>query len=552
MSVVNAVQHKRSVADPTSSYESMRGLWEKSRAIIGGERFAKDFDGYLDVLTFSNLLIPFSPSMDAKQYEFYKAEAELPGIVSQYARIIIGGLLRKQPQLKLPEGKVPAGAYEWIMNHFSHNSSPLVSFLDEILWEEVQTSRAWVYVDYPKILNPEDLTREQYAELKPYPVIWNAESIINWRVSTREDTGVQSLEQIIVRNYVERVEENEFHPSYIDTVIVHEIVEGFYRIRRYEKKVEDAQVIVVNGKLQQKYTQNAAGADPKLSAYELVETLETILMNGERLTQIPAWPLNGSIRVIEPMLSPFIDKEVALYNKMSRRNHLLYGASTYTPVLTGNITDDAFDAIVDAGLGTWLKLPEGATATVLDTPTAALTDMDRAIASAIEDMAKLGIRMLTPETQQSGVALDIRNAAQTAQLGTLNIKVSNQMASIIAFMLNWRYDLQLKNTDIEFELSADFNPTPLGADWLRLATEWYQSGLIPRSIWLQILKVNDMISPDYNDEEGQIEITEDDMVMGQVDADSYASKVADMAGISTPKAKTPLKKAKPNADPEAD
>jgi hypothetical protein len=61
-----------------------------------------------------------------------------------------------------------------------------------------------------------------------------------------------------------------------------------------------------------------------------------------------------------------------------------------------------------------------------------------------------------------------------------------------------------------------------------------------------------MISPDYNDEEGQIEITEDDMVMGQVDADSYASKVADMAGISTPKAKTPLKKAKPNADPEAD
>jgi hypothetical protein len=333
---------------------------------------------------------------------------------------------------------------------------------------------------------------------------------------------------------------------------VHEIVEGFYRIRRYEKKVEDAQVIVVNGKLQQKYTQNAAGADPKLSAYELVETLETILMNGERLTQIPAWPLNGSVRVIEPMLSPFIDKEVALYNKMSRRNHLLYGASTYTPVLTGNITDDAFDEIVSSGLGTWIKLPENATASVLDTPTAALIDMDRAIASAIEDMAKLGIRMLTPETQQSGVALDIRNAAQTAQLGTLNIKVSNQMASIIAFMLNWRYDLQLKNTDIEFELSADFNPTPLGADWLRLATEWYQSGLIPRSIWLQILKVNDMISPDYNDEEGQVEITQDDMVMGQVDADNYASKVADMAGVSTPKKKTPLNKAKSNADAEAD
>ena len=540
MAVTNAVQQNRkSVADPAPIYESMRPLWEKSRAIISGERFVKDFDGVLDTISFTNLLIPFSPSMTPEQYFFYKTEAEFPGIVSQYARIIIGGLLRKQPQLKLPKD-IPAEAYDWIMKSFAQNNAPIVSFLDDALWEELQTSRAWVYVDYPRITNPDDLTPEQKKAIKPYPVLWNAESIINWRINVNAE-GVQNLQQVVIRNYEEEFDDGDFHPKLLDTVWVHEIVDGYYQIRKYQRKTEDAQILIVNGKVQQKYFQVAVGAgggtDQKLTTFPLIETITDIIANGERLTQIPAWPLNGSIRMIEPMLSPFIDKEVSLYNKMSRRNHLLYGASTYTPVISANITDEQFGAIVDSGLGAWLRLPEGGTATVLDTPTSALADMDRAIAATIEEMAKLGIRMLTAETAQSGVALDIRNAAQTSQLGTLNTKISNQMAAIIAFMLNWRYDLQLKSTDIIFELSADFNPTPLGADWLRLATEWYENGLIPRSVWLQILKVNDMVSPDYDDKEGMEEITASDVTRTRTDT-SYAAKVAAMAGLNNDNAQT--------------
>ena len=224
---------------------------------------------------------------------------------------------------------------------------------------------------------------------------------------------------------------------------------------------------------------------------------------------------------------PIIDKEVSLYNKMSRRNHLLYGAATYTPVLSTNLDDDAFDKIVESGLGSWIKLDQGDKADILKTPTEALQDMEKAIASALEELAKLGIRMLTPETAQSGVALELRNAAQTSQLGTLNMKVSSQMTDIIVFMLNWRYDLDLHTSDIKFSLSEDFNPAPLGADWLRLVTEWYENGLIPRSVWLQIIKINDIIPPDYNDEEGSQEITEDENIISPKDkfeADQVAKR----------------------------
>jgi len=536
MAVTNATQKSKTVADPLSVYESMRPLWEKSRAVIGGERFVKDYDSVLDTLLFANLLLPFSPSMSQEQYNFYRSEAEFPGVVSQYARILIGGLLRKQPQLALPK-EAPADAYDWIMQTFTHSNSPLISFLDEILWEELQTSRAWIYVDHPVIPESASLSKAEREAFKPYPCIWNAESIINWRIETDKANGLQTLSQIIVRNYEQIYKENEFHPSFMDTVWVHELVDGAYRIRKFQKAAEDAQILVVNGKIQQKYQQGVGSTNLKLSEFVLVETIENIVANGERLTFIPAWPLNGNMNIIEPILTPFIDKEISLYNKLSRRNHLLYGAATYTPVIAADITDEQFEEIVEGGLGTWIRLRQGDTASVLETPTQALTDMDRAIAATLEDLAKLGIRMLTPETSQSGVALELRNAAQTSQMGTLNTKISNTMASIIAFMLNWRYDLQLKNSDIQFELSADFNPAPLGADWLRLVTEWYQGGLIPRSVWLQCMKQNDILNPDYNDEDGQIEITNDQIILGQ-NVSAYDQAVANMAGIENV---TPIK-----------
>jgi hypothetical protein len=500
MSVVNAARDQKTVGDPNAEYVSLQPLWLRSRAVCSGERYVKAFDSALTV-NYRNMLIPFSPSMTQQQYDFYKAEAELPGIVAQFTKMLVGGLLRKQPVLKLPEG-VPEEAHDWIINQFGQDDSALAAFLDEALYEELQTSRSWVYVDYPKVKNAEALTPDERAAIKPYPVLWKAETVINWRVST-DIFGKTILDRVITRTFEEYFTENEFHPSFYDTVKVHELDEnGEYQIRIYRKQDKTGSVTTINGSKQP----DGGKTSP---VFMLEETIVDILSNGERLKIIPAWPLNGMIAPVEPALSPLIDKEINLYNKVSRRNHLLYGASTYTPIISTDMPDIDFDKIVESGLGTWIRLRSGDTATVLETPTAALQDMDRAIAAAVEEMAKMGIRMLSPETAQSGVALEIRNAAQNAQLGTLNTKVSNTMKQIICFMLNWRYNLKLRPSDIKFDLSSDFNPMPLGPDWLRLATEWYQAGLIPRSAWMEMLKQNDMVAPDYDDEVGKQEITAD-------------------------------------------
>jgi len=498
----------KGVESPNSAYEANQETWLRSRVACGGERMVKEYDNIVDsTLTSSskNLLLPFSPSMSIQQYNFYKSEAEWPGIVAQYAKTIVGGLLRKQPTLVLPKD-VPEGAYQWIMDAFTQDSSPLVSFLDSALWEEMNTSRAWVFVDYPVIPDASTLTTDDFRKFKPFPVLLKAESIVNWKVEVDKE-GVQQLTRLIIRGFTEKFDENnEFHPKNVDTVWVHEIKDDYYQIREYQQSTASDKVTMSGGT---KDVNTGSGT------FDLVKTNTNILMNGERLKIIPAWPLNGSIDVVERMLLPIINREIALYNKLSRRNHLLYGAATYTPVVITDLTDAEFQKIVDAGLGSWIKLPTGSTVDMLKTPTEALADMQISIASTIEEMAKMGLRMLSPETEQSGIALEIRNASQTAQLGTLNLKASNQLADIIAFMLNWRYDKEYTSSDIEFTLSADFNPTPLGADWLRLVTEWYQGGLIPRTIWLQILKINDIMPPDYDDAEGVKEINSDELIITQ-------------------------------------
>jgi len=517
MPIINAVSSNKTVADPIAEYLSLKPLWIKSKAVCSGERFVKDFDNIIDRASFKNLLIPFSPNMTELQYQFYKAEAELPGITSNFAKTLVGGLLRKMPILKLPD-EIPEEVTDWILNEFSQDDAPLISFLDTALWEEIQTSRAWVYVDYPKITDIENRERKDFRELKPYPVLWHAECIINWHTET-DMYGKSILKRIIIRTLEEDFSKNEFHAEFVDTVKVHELDEnGYYQIRIFQKTAKESDVPVVSGAKQVNIKETK-------EQFVLVEVIDNILNNGKRLDMIPAWPLNGKIEAGEPILMPFIDKEIALYNKMSRRNHLLYGASTYTPWIASEMIDEDFDSIVNSGLGTWIRLRQGDTIGVLDTPTAALADMDRSITAAFEEMAKMGIRMLSPEVAQSGVALEIRNAAQTAQLGTLNTKISNIMKQIISFMINWRYNLNLDSNNIKFQLSSDFSNIPTGEGWLRLATEWYQSGLLPRSVWLEILKHNDMVPADYNDDQGQQEMTVDESIKQQKELEDYAQRI---------------------------
>jgi hypothetical protein len=498
---------KRGVETPSASYMSMKPLWKKARAVLQGEAHAKAHDEYVE-RDYSNLLLPFSPSMTQTQYDFYKSEAELPGLTTQYARVLISALLRKPSTLTLPDG-LGDDVRDWLEKDITLDGASMFNFLDAAIWEELQTSRAWVYIDRPSISDEEleYMSPEERNMISPYPVLIKAENVINVQTKTHPVTRAKTLSRWTTRYITEEyTAENPWHPNYVDTVCDHYLDEQGLLVLDYYKKAHGShEVEALNGVITQEYEDSADGGFQK---YDTVYPMKF----GQRLSRIPAWPLNGQIEPIEPVLMPLIDREVALYNKVSRRNHLLYGAATYTPVVQSDMTDEEFEELVGAGLGTWLRVRKDESITVLETPTGALGDMDRAIEATVGEMAKMGIRMLSPEQAASGVALEIRNASQTAQLGTMNAKISGTMQEILSFMINWKYDTELTGNDVEFQLSSDFAATVGGEGSMRLVAEWYQSGIISRDTFITIAKYNDFLPANYDDEEAVAAIQVDPLV----------------------------------------
>tara|TARA_R110000851_G_scaffold266070_1_gene418594 strand:- start:1030 stop:2646 length:1617 start_codon:yes stop_codon:yes gene_type:complete len=516
-SVVKSTQQRKGPGYPNDEYLSQVNEWKRNRAVIQGPSYTKDFD---TIPSSDNLLLPFNPTMTQSQYDFYKAEAEVPGVTSEFSKMIIGGLLRKQPLLEIDNA--PKEAKDWILNDVGGDKSNLLSFLSGALWEEMQTSRAWIQIDYPMV-DLESLTPEDRREVKPYPILHTAENIVNWSVST-SIKGVVNLDTLITRYFTSEYDSNSpYHPKYVDTVQVHQLnEEGLYIIETFIRNTSDTPSYI-DGGIDYNFSQ--------LTDEWISQGIYTNLFkNGERMDFIPFFPLNGSVDTVDPMMTPIVNREIALYNKISRRNHLLYLSATYTPVVkSDSLTESEKNDLVKQGLGTWMFVNKDDTVETLQTPTDALKDMEEAIKNGYDELTRIGVKMLSLEpnnSDQSGVALSLRNASQNAALATLNAKVSESMKKIIKHLVNWRYDLDIKENDIRFNLSGDFNPAPRGADWMRLITEWYSGGLIPRSAFIELAKNNDALPTDYDDIGGKDEISQDDRIISP--REQYESELASL------------------------
>lgn len=495
---------KTTVGTPNYEYDSMERLWKRCRAVVNGELAAKEHDGMLDIGNYTNLLVPFSPRMTPEHYRWFVAEAELPGLVSQYAKILAGGLLRKKPEMTIPES-ISAEAEDWLRNRFTEDGKSMFAFLDAAIWEELTTSRGWVSIDFPSVDNSGD------KALFPYPVLWKAEDVINWQTTKNTDTAETKLSRVIFRYVVKIIDPSVsiYHPVLKVVAADHYLDEsGHYSVDIYHREGTSS-VEISNGVLSVPVSMFSQ------EKWELKSSAQP-RMQGAPLDFLPIYPLSGEVSLEIPFLTPVIDREIALYNKISRRNHLMYGASTFTPVVFSDMSAEDFSVVVGAGLGSWIKLNREDKIDAFKTPTDALADMEKAIEVAVADMMRMGLRLLSPEgagsNADSGIALEIRNSSVTSQLSMLNNKISSTMKSVLKVMLQWKYGKDIDVTGLDFKLSADFNPAPLGSEWARLATEWYQSRLIPRSVWLAIAKQHDILPSDYNDDDGQQEIQSDPLL----------------------------------------
>lgn len=491
---ISASSVVKTIGTPREEWTSMLPQWKRSRAILGGLQAAKEHD---KAPRLNNLLVPFSTQMKPAQYELFKAEAELPGITAQFAKILVESLLRKRPVVDVGDTELN----NWLLEEFGQDGLPIDASIAAAAQEELSTGQCWVFVDHPSFDETAllSLTPEEQKLVRPYPIIRRAEEVINWHF-TQDKLGRRQLQFVITRAYEGVYKDEEVHPQVHEVIWKHFLKNGEYHVQKWIGPAQ-TDMPVEAGK------PKAPGAEsPDGSGYDMDYEIR-VLAKGLPMDYIPAWPLSGAVDLTPPPLMPIIEKEIGLYNKMSRRNHLLYNTATFTPWIAADISDQQFDNIVEGGLGTWLRMPEGGTIGALSAPADSLEWHEKAIEAAILEMAKLGIRMLAPDTAQSGVALEIRNAAQTAQLGTLDSQITSTWKQVIRCMIHW-YTGEIKPLNkISFSLSGDFLADLRDTNAMRLVTEWYENGLIPRSVWMNLVRENGYLPDGYDDVAGQKEIS---------------------------------------------
>ena len=464
---------EKNVASARKEHDDMRPRWEKIRAIAAGETEVKEYDNTVRT-SGGRLLIPFSPTMESDRYQFYKSEAQFLGFTGDFIKSSIGAMLRKEPDIELTE-EAPDDAVDWIRNQFTGDDKPLIAFLDEAILDHTLTGNTWVWVDYDENLE------------RPIPVLLSGESVINWRIGEHPTAGKGQLVMLVVKTSEAKRGTNEFHDDYIDVVRVHDINEkGQYRLRRFEQNE--------SGKWEETFS-----IIPTMASAVGVRSTE----EEDSIPFIPVFPLSGSAGMSSPYIQEFADAEVGHYNANSRRNHLLYGSSSYTPVVTGDLDEVARKLITDAGIGGLWFLPAGATADTLSTPTSQLKDLEAAIAAAKDNMAKLGSRALAPEasSRESGVSLDIRNSTASASLAAYSRRLAASMRQVVTFMVNWRYRVKIDENDVQFTLSTNFTRTSAGDTAVKFALELFKAKIIPAAELIRVCKDNDFLPADL-DEEG--------------------------------------------------
>ena len=503
-------------------YDELLPIWDKMDAVLSGEAAAKDYDKRLRRDN-SNLLVPFAVSMEDDQWKLYLHEAELPGIAEQFARTVRGGMLRK-PVVIEPPDDAPGTLESWLRTRPGAGGEDLLAFLTAALWEELKTSRAWIRVNHPGMSGTEEPDGGPPA---PYMELVKAREVIDWHTGMHPTTGQNALLSATVAKVVRLANDKDGNPQHVERVWVHDLDdEGYYRVRIYEKRrSRTIDAMDPNRNRRNSFVYQILD----FGSFNQVDEQTNITdADGARLREIPLFPLNGLYDPLQPVFETFCNREIHLYNKQSRKNHLLYGTATHTLVVRTNDKDVAAE-LANLALGAYIRVDEEGAVDWLQLDPTALDAWDAEIQSVIGQLAKMGVRMLAKEMDESGVAIELRNAGQTSQLAALSRAISQMLQRIFTFMAAWRYGSEVG--PVKASLSPDLTSSGLGADEMRLVTEWYMGAAVKRETWISMAKANDFLPADYDDSDAAEKIRGDTVLQDILDREKEMKMSSGTGGV---------------------
>ena len=450
--------------------------WKRMRDTFAGEtRVKEEGEDYLPRPSGMGVTGTATEAQN-QMYKAYKDRAQFPDLVAPTVRGMMGVMTGTPPKFDIPT------TMEYLNERATQDNVTLHGAFERTLQEVLQMGRYGLLVDLD-------------AGGQPQLVCYTAECIRNWVIETIN--GKDVLTHLILDESRQEFDKANFSWQEVKRFRVLELNDqGQYQTTLWRSDMGGFVIEPRDGLEGDKATQPAV---PTMKGGKPLDFIPFVFIDSTDLTPDPdEIPLIGLARV-----------SLALYRKSADYEQALYMSGQETLFIWGISQEDA-PSLVGSTVICSFRDSEGHAEYVgpsgagLSAQRTAIQD-DRAVAVSI------GTKVLNTEgkAQESGDALRMRFASQTATLKSINNSVAAGFERALRYAAMWQSGSAEADSSIVVTPNNEFVENKLsGMDLTALVTAW-QSQAISKQTLFENLQRGEIIRHDKDFDEEQAEIEED-------------------------------------------
>lgn len=435
-------------------YTARRKQWERMRDVLEGQDAVKAKGP-----TYLPCLNPdVKDDSKSEDYKIYLQNAEFYNATGLTYEAFIGMIFRKLPQVgELSEEDAMTSE---ILKNVDLEGTNIYEFVRNIASEVNAVGRVGIVFDYPTAIQDRELTinEAEAAGIRPYIKMYKAESIINWKY--KNVNGLSKLVTVVLHEHVEERPEDPFSHTFVDQ----------YRVLRINESGFYVQEIYDDGG-------------------EIIDTIDDIMVDGERLTEIPFVCINPNSVELHTEKAPLLD--LADTNLNHYRSSASLGANIYmfgraTPLfkVPGEYWHEFKEQTMEFGVTKSIVIPTSGEGGEAD---AGFMEPKGAVQPIITHMDKLEGRMAAQGARMLSNAKKGVEAADTVRMdmsGELSIlsSITNMISDGLSIAVSW-----LLEEETIVKLNSDFMSMPLDAGMITSLLMALQAGKISQDQFLDSL-----------------------------------------------------------------
>ena len=456
------------ITDRHIDYVANKPIWDTNRDAFKGQKAIKDKgELYLPRLGYH-----LNAGKDGdKAYANYLKGAVWFDATYRTITAMTGLVFRKNPYVDTK--KLDVSSY---LNDFTIDNKTLNAAAEECVQETTLQGRVGLLVSYPEV-DTSNMSQQEVKDrnIHAYSAIYKTETIINWKLGKIDGRLVPILvvlaEEVSSSTSLDSTFSHQYRVLEIDEY-------GFYK----------QTVHLTNTPLED----NKEGLE---DSYTITESYP--LMNGERLTYIPFYPItpNGiSWDISRSPMEGIVSLNIGHYRNSALYESSLVITASPTTVLRGYQKGDDNEQLLLGGNNV-IVLPTDGGADFLEYQGQGLGSIEKAMNDKKKDMAVLGLRILSSEqnVNEGADTATIHQTGEQSVLANVANSVSDAFTQAFKTMILWD-DPAADVSDVVLELNTDFTPNALTANDLNSLTVMYKSGIISDEEMFDILKRGEVLS----------------------------------------------------------